>query len=569
MIDLLTDIDERPFVPCDFDFKYTDVDYSVYPKAIGDYLKILRHQEFALCKEQLLLHDFIIDCLNDPNVLIDNTVITDAIDFMERLFFPLYPAQKALVALMCLYRKDDGEAYFNEILLKQGRGGGKTGLGAALSLYFLSHLHNVKNYDIDVIGNSESQAKTIPYDIRAYIDTLPKAKAKRIFKYNYEVINYRMTNSSIRYRTSSSKTADGRRPGMIIFDEVHSYVNYDNLTTNLSGLGKVKHARTLYITSEGHIRDGVIDFLTEKGELILRGQRHNGFLPFIFKLDSLDEINKPNYWVKAVPRLQYSASLRSTMINQYETMLVKSELRREFITKRMGIRYEVQDESVAVWDDILATRERDWIDLTDYPAIGAVDFADLRDFAAVGLRWKVNGITYFKQHTFIHQSSIKMTKFNIDIMEAVNQGFATIVPDAYPTIPPSMIVDWFNKQSEKYYIKRIQADKFRFTALRDEFLKYNIPLVAVRSGYVTHSLLAPLVVQMFSNRTLVLEDDKLMRWYINNTALKTDAKGNQSFLKKEPIKRKTDGFFCFIHSLVNDDLEEATSLQDNFDLIVL
>ena len=48
-----------------------------------------------------------------------------------------------------------------------------------------------------------------------------------------------------------------------------------------------------------------------------------------------------------------------------------------------------------------------------------------------------------------------------------------------------------------------------------------------------------------------------MRWYCNNVYVDTDKKGNKSYLKIEPIKRKTDGFFAFLHAMsVEEELIE-------------
>ena len=37
----------------------------------------------------------------------------------------------------------------------------------------------------------------------------------------------------------------------------------------------------------------------------------------------------------------------------------------------------------------------------------------------------------------------------------------------------------------------------------------------------------------------------MMRWYTNNTYVKEDKLGNRTFLKKESVRRKTDGFHAF------------------------
>ncbi len=37
-----------------------------------------------------------------------------------------------------------------------------------------------------------------------------------------------------------------------------------------------------------------------------------------------------------------------------------------------------------------------------------------------------------------------------------------------------------------------------------------------------------------------------MLWYVDNTYTKQDGNGNIRYLKKEPVRRKTDGFHAFI-----------------------
>ncbi|MPQ45146.1 terminase large subunit, partial [Clostridium tarantellae] len=64
-----------------------------------------------------------------------------------------------------------------------------------------------------------------------------------------------------------------------------------------------------------------------------------------------------------------------------------------------------------------------------------------------------------------------------------------------------------------------------------------------------HNKLAPLIEQLFADENIIYGDDKMMRWYTNNVYVDTDAKGNKCYKKIEPILRKTDGFFAFIHAL--------------------
>ena len=239
-----------------------------------------------------------------------------------------------------------------------------------------------------------------------------------------------------------------------------------------------------------------------------------------------------------------------------------NELKEAFITKRMNIPYVSKVKTVCTWEDLMfACQEHKWIDLVSRECIGSIDFADLRDFASEGLRWKVDGKTYFKQHTWIHEKSLQLTEYNIDINECVQKGWATIVPaDKYPTIPAELLGEWFQEQAKQgYYISKIKGDSFRLQAVREKLDAMGLPeIIEVRNGAISHSKVAPIIDLMFANQTVVFEDDKLLRWYIWNVKREVDKKGNVSYTKIEPIKRKTDGFFCFLHSLIDDDLQDNT-----------
>jgi len=136
-----------------------------------------------------------------------------------------------------------------------------------------------------------------------------------------------------------------------------------------------------------------------------------------------------------------------------------------------------------------------------------------------------------------------------------------------------VIVDWFKNQAKTYHVKKVYADRFKFVALKEEFEKAGLELVGVPNGTVTHSLLAPIITGMFANGTIAFENNKLMRWYIWNVAVRTDKKGNKSYEKIEPILRKTDGFFSFLHGLIatelNDELKEADTGVLDLGLITL
>ena len=58
-----------------------------------------------------------------------------------------------------------------------------------------------------------------------------------------------------------------------------------------------------------------------------------------------------------------------------------------------------------------------------------------------------------------------------------------------------------------------------------------------------------------------------MLWYTDNTFVKEDKDGNKRFLKKEPLRRKTDGFHAFIAALYKREIIQESTVGDFLDVI--
>ena len=529
-----------------------------YHEYIDNWMLKVERGKVHSCREQKALMPFLRTILDSEEIEIKSKEIYDAVNLMEKYFFELIDFQKFITALIVgVFYKETQLLVFNQIFIMMGRGSGKNGFVSALSFYFMSDKHNIKQYHVDIVATSEEQAQTSFFDVYDIIDE--NKRIQKLFHYTKEKITFNKTKSTLKFRTSNAKTKDGGRPGCVIFDEIHQYGNYDNIKVFTGGLGKKPRPRRIYITTDGELREAVLDNFKDRAKRILSGEiPHGGFLPIIFKMDSIQEVGKPNLWDKAIPRIEYDLDLKTQIATEYEEMLEDAGMKEAFITKRMNIPYASEDKVAVSWEEILDTKNHEWPDLEGSPCIGTLDYADLKDFASCGLYLKYNGKRFFKQHTFIHYKSLEFTRYNIDINEAVKNGWATIVKDT-PIITPGVIAKWFMEQSSTYSIKKVVGDRFRITAIQEAFEEAGIPFEGLFFGSISQNKIHPIVTRMFAERSIALEDDKLMRWYINNTGVKKDGKGNYTYFKIDPKKRKTDGFFSLLHGIHSDDqLEDAS-----------
>lgn len=536
--------------------------YKYHPY-IDDYMNAVRSGEVVVNKDILDAMVWVEFKLQQPGVWIDHEKIEKAVTVMHKYFpYKLFDWELFVVALTHCYTQDD-MVVFDEILILMARGNGKNGLISPLSFYFTTPYHGIKGYNVEIVANSEDQAKTSFGDVYEVIEA-HEPKMKKHFYKSKEIIINRKTNSHIKFYTSNAKTKDSLRSGCLIFDEVHAYENYDSIKVFTSGLGKKKHPRTFLITTNGNVRGGVLDDYLEDAELVLKKERPNSkMLPLLYRLDNEKEVHDPNMWHKANPSMKYLPNLKSEIESQYQKMLTRPQLAMEFMTKRMNMPAQDSYTAVAEWKKIKATDQPFPLDeFKGSQCIGAVDYAEVNDFCSVGLLFKKNGKRYWLEHSFINKKALSnpSRKIKFDVDRAKDKGLVTIVNDE--TIKPKYLVDWFLEQAKKFQILTIVGDRYRVSILQEAFGVAGLPLKEVPSGPPTHNKLAPLIEVMFANEELVYGDNMTMRWYTNNVYVETDGKGNKTYKKIEPRTRKTDGFFALIHALTQDnELKESRPLK--------
>ncbi|MEB9506872.1 terminase large subunit [Bacillus anthracis] len=544
-------------------------------KYVEEYIELYRSGKIKFNKERELLIQYLEKyVLSRDDLYFDDEMIEKCIRFGEKWYFPLQSFQKFLIAFVFLFYKKNGRVFYRKFLWMLGRGGGKNGLLSVIIHFLISELHGIPEYNISVVANSEEQAKTSPDEVKKTIRKRENDTLRKAFKATETQITSKVTGSVLKFRTSNGDTKDGLRDGAVAFDEIHQYESNKDVRVHISGLGKKKNPREFYIGTDGYVRDGFLDKLKEKAMKVLNGEaRPNAIFPFICKLNDESEVDDQDNWEMANPMLskplsEYAEGLLETIKEEYEDLEDDPSNREEFMTKRMNLPVTNLERSVAKWSEILATN-RPFPELYGQECMGALDFASIRDFAACGLLFRIDGEYVFKTHSFVRKEFVdiyygyskkasehKKQKF-APIKEWEEQGLLTVVDE--PTINPQHIVDWFVEMREQYGIKKIIADNFRMEAIRPLLVAEGFEIEVIRNPKAIHSLLAPRIEMAFANEQIIFDDNPLMRWYTQNVLVVIKGDGNKVYEKKEPVRRKTDGFQCFVHALYRaDEIQEAT-----------
>lgn len=549
-------------------------------KYVDGYIALYRAGKIKFNEERKLLIEYLErDVLSRDDLYFNDEMIENCIRFGEKWYFPLQPYQKFLIAFVFLFFKDADRVFYRKHLWMMGRGAGKNGLITVIGNFLISELHGVREYNISVIANSEEQAKTSVEEAAKTIKRNPTLL--KHFKPTATQVLAKKTDSIFKFRTSNGNTKDGLRDGAVVFDEIHYFENNADVRVHISGLGKKKYPREFYIGTDGYIRDGFLDKLKEKALKVLKGEaRANAVFPFICKLNDESEVDDPEQWELANPMLsqprnEYAQGLFDTIKEEYDDLADDPSHREEFVTKRMNLPLTDLERSVAKWSDIAETNQP-LPDLEGKECIGCLDFAQIRDFAAVGLVFKHDGKVPFITHSFARKEfvdkyygysmrEVEKTQKFAPIREWEEKGLLTVLNEEMINL--EHIVNWFVTARLKYNIKKIIGDNYRMEMLKPMLEAVGFEVEVIRRPEAIHGLLAPRVEMYFSKRMFVWGDNPLMRWYTNNVLVTIKKDGNKVYGKKEPIRRKTDGFQALLCGLYRIEELSEEDLDDALDVL--
>lgn len=523
-------------------------------KYLDDYTKQVKSGQYRVCKEQIQLVNFIEKVFENEQVYVDNEQVEKYFALQKYFPYELFAWEKFCFILHNCTYSAPGVLRFPDLVCVVGRGAGKNGYLAFEDFALLTPVNGIRNYDIDICATSEEQASTTFNDIYEILEN-NSTKMQRHFKWNKTEITNIKTNSTIRYRTSNSKTKDGGRPGKVDFDEKHAYENYKLIDVFTTGLGKKAMPRRTTITTMGEVRDGPLDNELAAGLEVLNGDApDNGTLYFICRLDNEKEVYEQENWYKANPSLQYFPNLLREIQKEFEDWKRDNVNNSSFMTKRMNIPKGTEAHPVTSWENIKATN-RPLPNLEGKPCVFGIDYTKTTDFLGIGLMFLIDGSIVWKPFSWYCSQSADLGRIKFPYAQ---QPDLQRVDGA--EIPPEIVADWLREQKKHYNIVGGALDSYRYTLLKEPLMQLGFEcdrkgrnnLKLVRPS--DKMLVAPLIASDFANHRIVWGDSPLMRWYTNNTSAVEDKNGNIIYGKIEPKSRKTDGFMAFVAAYTQLDL---------------
>ena len=590
------------------------------PREILDYIELIESGVPRPCKEQKALAAYLRRIFDEEDLYIDEYRLGKYLSLEKYFPFDLFPWERAVVALwLCTFRREGpeegtiseargtskpaGEAAdvtpgkakadrkegqpartqeaegrpqsgplqfvprWDTAFAMVARGAGKDGLISFVSMCLTSPYNPVPDYDVDICANDEVQAMRPLKDLRKVLEKPKQAsKLNRFFYHTKETIEGLRNGGAIHGWANNAKNRDGLRSGLIIFNEVHQYVNFDNISVFTSGHGKTGEPRVGIFSSNGKVNDGPLDiYLQRSMRILFEGEDDHGFLPFVCRLEREEQVHDPANWPMANPSWAYLPNLRKKTADQYEDWKEHPELNGDFLSKRMGLRKGFQELAVTDYDKILATN-KPLPEMKGWSCVAGLDYAELNDWASAVLLFRRGEERIVICHTWICEQSKTLHRVRAPWQDWVRAGYCTLVHE--PTIHPKLLGEWLMQAGRVYRLKKLAMDGYRWTLVSDAMIeagfdakdKKRVKLVRPSDIMKTE----PVIASCFDRGIFTWGDCPPLRWAANNTKRIPSSRGigsdtgNFYYGKIEAKSRKTDPFMALVAAMcVEEELPKT------------
>lgn len=534
------------------------------PPAVTAYLEAVEADKPRACPEQHALAAHIRRCFETEDLRVDTEQLRRYLSLSR--YFPykdLFLWEQFLTALwLCTYTTD-GRPRWKTLFSMVGRGAGKDGFIAFVSMCSTSPYNPVGSYNVDICANNEEQAMTPVLDLVNTLE-LPKneSKLKRFYYHTKELVQGRKNRGVVKRRTNNPKGRDGMRSGMVIFNEVHQFENYNNIKVFITGQGKVAQPRVGIFTSNGEVNDGPLDDYLARGRRILfENEPDNGFLPFICCLETREQVHDPENWYMANPSLFYLPDLFQETADEYRDWVEHPEQNGDFLTKRMGLRAGFQEISVTDYEKILKTNKPQ-PDLRGWTCTVGLDYAELSDWAAVNLHFRRGADRFDINRAWVCLQSKTLPRIKAPWQMWAKEGHLTAVDDV--SIGPDLIAAYIQDAAKCYNIKALAMDHYRWTLVSESMRAIGFDAAdknrvkLVRPSDIMQ--VEPVIQECFDRELFYWGDQPHLRWGVNNTKRVRSSRkqgvdtGNFIYAKIEAKSRKTDPFMALVASMTIEPL---------------
>lgn len=364
-----------------------------------------------------------------------------------------------------------------------------------------------------------------------------KAKRQKLCSTKKGIENF-LTGSLLEIRPMAIDKLQGLRPKVSTVDEWLSCdIREDPIGAIEQGASKLDDYLIVAMSSEGTVRNGVGDTVKMELMSILKGDYIAPNVSiWYYKLDDIEEVAHPEFWVKANPNLDKTVTYE-TYQRDVERAEMAPATRNDILAKRFGIPMEGYTYFFAYEDTIPHRRRVFW----NMPCALGGDLSQGDDFCAFGFLFPLRtgefgykARCYITSRTLMRLPSAMRLKYEVFIKEGsliVMDGTVLQMMQVYEDLD-----EFINRSG--YDVRCFGFDPYNSTELVERWSKENgaYGLEVVRQGSRTESV--PLgELKILAEDRMLLFDEEITSFCMGNAIALVDTNGNRKLYKNRADKK--------------------------------
>ena len=545
---------------------------TAVPKYYGKFRDAVMRGEIPICEEISLEMNRIDDLIANPGIWYDDQAIQGFINYCESELtltdgedlhlldsFKLWAEQIFgwyYYEDRSVYDPDVGH-YVNKRVKKRlttkqylivARGAAKSMYASCIQSYFL----NVDTSTTQQITTAPTmkQAEEVMSPIRTSITrargplfqfltegslqntTGSKANRQKLASTKKGIENF-LTGSLLEIRPMSIDKLQGLRCKVATVDEwLSGDIREDVIGALEQGASKLDDYLIVAISSEGTVRNGSGDTIKMELMKILKGEYQAPNVSiWYYKLDSLDEVAKPEMWIKANPNIGKIVSYET-----YQRDVDRAEqapaAKNDILAKRFGIPLEGYTYYFTYEETLLHKKRNFW----KMPCAMGADLSQGDDFCSFGFLFPLkDGCFGIKTRNYISELTLRKlpgamrTKYDQFMKEGsliVLNGSVLDMMEVYEDLDNHII-------ERDYDVECFGFDPYNAKEFVERWERENGPygIEKVIQGAKTESV--PLgELKKLSEERMLLFDEELFSFAMGNCITLEDSNGNRKLYKK-------------------------------------
>lgn len=378
-----------------------------------------------------------------------------------------------------------------------------------------------------------------------------KANRQKLVPTKKGIENF-LTGSLLEIRPMSIDKLQGLRCKVATVDEwLSGDIREDVIGAIEQGASKLDDYLIVAISSEGTVRNGSGDTIKMELMDILKGEYINPHVSiWWYKLDSIDEVNDPEMWLKANPNLDKTVKYETYQLD-VERAEKAPAVRNDILAKRFGIPMEGYTYFFTYEETLCHRRKEYW----GMPCSLGADLSQGDDFCAFTFLFPLsNGCFGIKTRNYITTNTlmklpsamrIKYDEFMKEGSLVVLEGTVLDMDEVYEDLDNHII-------EREYDVLAFGYDPYNAREFVERWERENgsFGVVKVIQGAKTESV--PLgELKKLSEERMLLFDEDLMTFAMGNCIALEDTNGNRKLLKKrydqkiDAVAAMMDGYVAY------------------------